>query len=85
MNETTALAWGRGLTGVHARIALEFRRRSSASARRSTLLCPSEIASPHEARAGLSRYRAFYNHERPHQALAYRAPAEVYVQQPLVV
>jgi putative transposase len=45
---------------------------------------PNDYASPHEARAGLSRYLAFYNHERPHQALAYRTPAEVYFQQPLV-
>jgi putative transposase len=35
---------------------------------------------PREARAGLTRYLAFYNHERPHQALAYRTPAEVYFQ-----
>ena len=31
-----------------------------------------------EVRAGLGRYFAFYNQERPHQALAYRTPAEVY-------
>jgi putative transposase len=35
-------------------------------------------ASPRAARAGLTRYLAFYNDERPHQALAYRVPAEVY-------
>jgi len=34
--------------------------------------------SPREARQQLSRYLAFYNQERPHQALAYRTPAEVY-------
>ncbi len=34
--------------------------------------------SPREARQGLNRYLAFYNHERPHQALGYRTPAEVY-------
>ncbi len=34
--------------------------------------------SPREARQGLRRYLAFYNHERPHQALGYRTPAEVY-------
>jgi putative transposase len=34
--------------------------------------------SPREARLGLRRYLAFYNHERPHQALGYRTPAEVY-------
>jgi putative transposase len=28
--------------------------------------------------AGLGSYFQFYNHERPHQSLAYRAPAEVH-------
>ncbi len=37
-----------------------------------------DYASPREARMGLSAYLLFYNHERPHQALAYRTPAEVY-------
>jgi len=31
-----------------------------------------------EARLSLGRYFAFYNHERLHQALGYRTPAEVY-------
>lgn len=35
-------------------------------------------ASPKQARQGISHYMKFYNHERPHQALAYRTPAEVY-------
>ncbi len=35
-------------------------------------------ASPKEARQGLTRYLDFYNQRRPHQALAYRTPAEVY-------
>jgi putative transposase len=35
-------------------------------------------SSPREARQGLSRYLAFYNQERPHQALGYRTPAAVY-------
>jgi putative transposase len=30
------------------------------------------------ARAALGRYFQFYNHERPHQALGYRTPADVY-------
>jgi putative transposase len=32
------------------------------------------------ARAGLGRYFHFYNHERPHQALGYRTPADVYAE-----
>jgi putative transposase len=41
---------------------------------------PNDYASPRDARAGLTRYLAFYNHERPHQALNYQTPAEVYFQ-----
>ena len=35
-------------------------------------------ASPKEARRSLTPYLEFYNHERPHQALSYQTPAEVY-------
>ena len=31
-----------------------------------------------EARTGINAYMAFYNRQRPHQALGYRTPAEVY-------
>ena len=31
-----------------------------------------------EARAGINAYLEFYNRQRPHQALSYRTPAEVY-------
>jgi len=34
-----------------------------------------------EARRGLASYFAFYNRERPHQALKYRTPAAVYLSQ----
>jgi len=37
-----------------------------------------------DARQGLSRYLAFYNHERPHQSLDYRTPAHVYRDGPRV-
>ena len=37
-----------------------------------------DYASPKEARQGLTRYLTFYNDERPHQALGYKTPAEVY-------
>jgi putative transposase len=40
-----------------------------------------EYASPREARLGLTRYFNFYNHERPHQALDYMTPAQVYFKQ----
>ncbi len=35
-------------------------------------------AHPKEARQSLTRYLDLYNHRRPHQALGYRTPAEVY-------
>ena len=31
-----------------------------------------------EARVGINAYLEFYNRQRPHQALGYRTPAEVY-------
>lgn len=39
-----------------------------------------DYANPRDARSGLTRYLSFYNEERPHQALNYRTPAEVYFQ-----
>lgn len=38
----------------------------------------SDYADPVEARYGLKAYFRFYNEQRPHQALDYRTPAEVY-------
>ena len=37
-----------------------------------------EYAHPRDARIKLARYVDFYTHERVHQALGYRTPAEVY-------
>jgi putative transposase len=37
-----------------------------------------DYASPREAHAGVGGWLRFYNHDRVHQALAYRTPAEVY-------
>lgn len=39
-----------------------------------------DYANPREARLGLSHYFDFYNQERPHQALDYQTPAEIYFQ-----
>jgi putative transposase len=41
-----------------------------------------EYDGPRQARSGLTRYLDFYNHERPHQSLAYRTPGEVYGARP---
>ncbi len=38
----------------------------------------SEYESPREARQGLLRYLWFYNTGRPHQALGYQTPTQVY-------
>jgi putative transposase len=37
-----------------------------------------EYQSPREVRCGLAAYLTFYNHQRLHQALDYRTPAELY-------
>jgi putative transposase len=37
-----------------------------------------DYQTPAEAQLGLGRYFEFYNHQRPHQGLDYRTPAEVY-------
>lgn len=37
-----------------------------------------EYTCPGEVRQGLSRYLEFYNERRPHQALGYATPAEIY-------
>jgi len=44
--------------------------------------CPilHDYAGPREARQSLRRYFHFYNFERPHQALDYRTPADLYYQ-----
>ncbi len=39
-----------------------------------------DYANPKDARRGLSSYFDFYNHQRVHQSLDYRTPAEVYFQ-----
>jgi len=39
-----------------------------------------EHVSPRHARRGIKQYLAFYNHERPHQSLGYKPPAQVYLQ-----
>ena len=38
-----------------------------------------EYAIPRQARQGLSHYFQFYNYERPHQALGYLTPAQLYL------
>ena len=42
-----------------------------------------EYADVWQATASLARYFDFYNHERPHQSLQYKTPAEVYGQSAL--
>jgi putative transposase len=37
-----------------------------------------DYVTPREARGGITRYITFYNSQRPHQALGYRTPANLY-------
>lgn len=37
-----------------------------------------EYTTPREARDGVDNYLRFYDHQRKHQALGYRTPAEIY-------
>lgn len=37
-----------------------------------------DYSCPREARAGIGAYLECYNQRRPHQALGYQTPAEVY-------
>ena len=39
---------------------------------------PSRYSNGRDAKAGLDDYFRFYNTQRPHQALDYRKPAEVF-------
>jgi len=46
------------------------------------VLLPDYLAdydSPRQARQGIASYFVFYNTERPHQALDYRRPADLYL------
>ena len=42
-----------------------------------------EYGSPRETRIGVDRYLTYYNERRPHQALGYKTPAEIYRQSKL--
>lgn len=42
------------------------------------LIYPGNFTSGHELRQALARYFHFYNYQRPHQALNYATPAQVY-------
>ena len=46
------------------------------------LIYPGDFASGAELFAALDRYFHFYNYRRPHQALGYRTPADLYPHQP---
>ena len=41
-----------------------------------------DYQSPREARQGIKEYLTYYNQQRPHQALGYQTPAEVYCGEP---
>jgi putative transposase len=76
------------LTGAHVQISMDGRGRALDNVFTERLwrtvkyeeVYLHDYATPRQARASLTHYFTFYNHERPHQALAYRTPAEVYFQ-----
>lgn len=47
------------------------------------LIYPGDFASGLELIAALDRYFHFYNHRRPHQALGYRTPADLFPSRPM--
>ena len=47
------------------------------------LIYPGDFASGAELVPALDRYFRFYNHRRPHQALGYRTPAELFPRRPM--
>ena len=48
-------------------------------------VCPKGYDTLDDAYHGLRRYCEFYNHQRPHRALDYRTPAEVYVDRAIIL
>jgi len=47
------------------------------------LIYPGDFVSGAELFPALDRYFHFYNHQRPHQALGYRPPAELFPRRPI--
>jgi putative transposase len=47
------------------------------------LIYPGDFASGSDLFPALDRYFHFYNHQRPHQALGYRPPAELFPRRPI--
>ena len=45
------------------------------------LIYPGDFADGAELIGALERYFHFYNHQRPHQALGYRTPADLFPRQ----
>lgn len=85
-SQFTSLAFTSRLEAVGIRISMDGRGRAFDNIFVERLwrsvkyedIYPNSYATLTDARQGLTRYFAFYNEERPHQALKYRTPAEVH-------
>ncbi len=79
--------WIQALNAAHVRISMDGRGRVFDNIFVERLWRSVKVEEVHlhdhqiveDARQGLGRYFPFYNQQRPHQALGYRTPAEVYV------
>jgi putative transposase len=86
-SQFTSEGWIEALNGAHVRISMDGRGRVFDNIFVERLWRSVKVEEVYlhdyqiveDARQGLGQYFPFYNHERPHQALGYRTPAEVYV------
>lgn len=82
----TSIGWIEALEAAHVRISMDGRGRVFDNIFVERLWRSVKVEEVYlhdyqivrDARQGLGQYFAFYNEERPHQALGYRTPAEVY-------
>ena len=87
-SQFTSLAFTRRLEAAGIRIRMDGRGRALDNVFVERLwrsvkyedIYPNGYATLADAREGLTRYFAFYNDERPHQALKYLTPAEVHAE-----
>jgi putative transposase len=86
-SQFTSIGWIEALEEAHVRISMDGRGRVFDNIFVERLWRSVKVEEVYlhdyqivrDARQGLGRYFAFYNEQRPHQALGYRTPTEVYI------